>query len=110
MNRRLTIMSKFVRRMRAQWLERPRQPVLERPHRARRTHVLASPAPLTPSVNLTMCCSPRSGPIDDRNQNPARPNQAAKRLARRLDEAMNHDPIDSVHRLGDARIRPPNAP
>ena len=98
MNCRLTIMSKFARRMCALRLKRPRQPVLERPHCARRTHVrgLARPARSVGQSDDVLLASVRAG--DDRNQNAARADQAAKRLARRLDEAVNKDPIEAFPR------------
>src|ERR1700761_321946 len=79
--------------MRPRWLESPRQSVLERPHRARWTHVLsiAGPTPAARQPDNVLLASVRAD--DNRNQNPARTNQTAKRLARRLDETMYHDPI-----------------
>src|SRR5689334_10105260 len=79
--------------MRAPWLESPRQPMFKRPHRACGGHVLsiALPAHAVRQSDNVLFASVRAD--DNRNQNPARTNQTAKRLARGLDETMYHDPI-----------------
>ena len=72
--------------------------MLERPHCARRTHV-RSLARLVRGIGQSddvLLASVRAG--DDRNQNAARADQAAKRLARRFDEAVNKDPIEAFPR------------
>src|ERR1700723_2167735 len=79
-------------------LERPRQPVLERPHPARRTQVM-SPARHTRRVGQSdnvLLGPPRT--VDDRDQNAAWTDEPAKRFARRLDETMDDDPIEALPR------------
>src|SRR5690348_1781409 len=77
-------------------LERPREPVLQRPHRARRAHVLslARAAFLAGQSHDVLLAAIRAG--DDRDEDPARPEEAEKRLARRLHEAMNEDPVEAL--------------
>ena len=70
--------------------------MLERPHRPRRTEVLGldRTAHRVGQSDDALLASARAG--DDRNQNPALADQAAKRLARRLDQAMDEDPIEAL--------------
>src|SRR3984957_14948355 len=79
-------------------LERPRQPVLERPHPARRTKVM-SPARHARRVGQSdnMLLGPFRA-VDDRDQNASGADQTAKRFARRLDETVDDDPIEPLPR------------
>src|ERR1700735_5707612 len=93
MNRRLTIMSKFVRTDAPAPSERVREPPLERPHRARRTHVggIARPArSIGQSYNVLLGAFRA---IDDRDQDAARANQSAECLGWRPGEGVGEEPV-----------------
>jgi hypothetical protein len=81
-----------------QALQRPRQPVLERPHPARRTQVM-SPARHARRVGQSdnMLLGPLRA-VDDCNQNAAWADETAKRFTRWLDETMDNDPIETFPR------------
>src|ERR1700729_4541113 len=81
-----------------QALQRPRQPVLERPHPTRRTQVMS---PARHARRVGQSDNVLLGPfraVDDRDQNASGADQTAKRFGRRLDEAMDDDPIEALSR------------
>src|ERR1700678_3973391 len=84
--------------MRALGLQRPRQPVLERPHPARRTQIMSAArhARRVGQSDNVLLGALRA--LDNRNQNAAWSDQTAKRFGRRLDETMDEDPIETLPR------------
>src|ERR1700722_9102173 len=89
-------------------LERPRQPVLERPHPARRTQVMS---PARHARRVGQSDNVLLGPlraVDDRDQNAAWTDKTAKRFTWRLDETMVDDPIEALPRTVTLETVRPN--
>ena len=96
------------RNLESRRLQRPSQSVLERPHPARRTQVMS---PTRHVRRVGQSDNVLLGPlraVDDRNQNAAWTDETTKRFGRRLDEAMDDDPIEALPRSVMIESIPPD--